>query len=600
MKKAAGAPKTVLETILGWSADRPLWQRDALRRIVAKGRLDAADIDELVTLCKQGKGYKGPGPKAVALSQADLPANPGAGQAVALVSVTDINAVNNLASGQTLTLEQNGLTVIYGDNGAGKSGYARILKRACRARHAGKIEPNVYAQQMGAPAKASATITFSIGGTLQSPDHWKDADQPHPVLSAVSVFDSSCASVHIKEKNEVAFRPFGLDVPDELANACQSVKDTLTAEQKQLEKARNPIFSKPSWKDNTATGTILSSLRHDTDLQKIKALATLTDAEKTRLNRLREDLSKSPAKAAAEQTLKADNIKRLTSAIKSIEDKTTDAILLAVYSVIEDARAKREAACLAAQNAFSGEALKGVGSQVWLALWEAARRYSSEIAYHGQPFPTVADDALCVLCQQPVQADARERMLRFEEFIRKDTERQAQLAEVTAERDKQQLHAVSMGLHALQAQLEEVALQNPQLARTARRALASARLRRHVLSRNLGELQPPQLPSASPSPLADLGKLETTLRGYATELHRKQRVRTSDGSWKQNWLSFRIVRFLAGCCRPRRMKLRGSKVSSFWINALATLQPTASLSSEMTLQIQSSHRNFATVFKKRS
>lgn len=191
------------------------------------------------------------------------------GQAVALISVTDVSAVNNLAAGQTLTLRQNGLTVIYGDNGAGKSGYARILKRACRARHAGKIEPNVYAQQAGVPAKASATITFSVGGAQQPPDKWKDADQPHPVPSAVSVFDSSCASVHIKEKNEVVFRPFGLDVPDELASACQSVKDALTAELKQLEKARNPIFSKPSWKDNTSAGKVLASLRYDTDLQKV-------------------------------------------------------------------------------------------------------------------------------------------------------------------------------------------------------------------------------------------------------------------------------------------------------------------------------------------
>lgn len=520
MKKAAAAPKTVLETILDWSADRPFWQRDALRRIVAKGRLDAADIGELITLCKQGRGQKSPGPKAVALSKADLPANPSAGQAIALISVTDVNAVNNLAAGQTLTLEQNGLTVIYGDNGAGKSGYARILKRACRARHAGKIEPNVYAQQTGLPAKASATITFSVGGAQQPPDKWNDTDQPHPVLSAISVFDSSCASVHIKEKNEVAFRPFGLDVPDELASACQSVKDALTAEQRQFEKARSPIFSKPSWKDTTAVGKALASLRHDTDLQKIATLATLADEETARLNRLREDLSKNPAKAAAEQTLKADNIKRLIAAIKNVEEKTTDAVLLAVFTADADARAKREAAHLAAQNAFSGDALKGVGGEVWRSLWEAARRYSTEVAYQGQPFPAVADNALCVLCQQPVQTEARERMLRFEEFIQKDTERQAQLAEGKTRTERQQLASLSMGLRPLRAQLEEAALQNPALAKAARRALASARLRRYVLMRSRGQTQPPQLPSAELSPVMDLGKLETTLRGYAADLQK--------------------------------------------------------------------------------
>ncbi len=41
--------------------------------------------------------------------------------------------VNALAEDQTLKFGPN-LTVIYGDNAAGKAGYIRILKSACRAR----------------------------------------------------------------------------------------------------------------------------------------------------------------------------------------------------------------------------------------------------------------------------------------------------------------------------------------------------------------------------------------------------------------------------------------------------------------------------------
>ena len=49
----AAQPKTVLESILEWSQDRPGWQRDALRRIIQKGRLDDTDIAELVALAKR-------------------------------------------------------------------------------------------------------------------------------------------------------------------------------------------------------------------------------------------------------------------------------------------------------------------------------------------------------------------------------------------------------------------------------------------------------------------------------------------------------------------------------------------------------------------
>src|SRR3546814_5294941 len=92
------------------------------------------------------------------------------------------------------------------------------------------------------PKRVGANIAYVVGGVPQPVEQWQNGANPHATLSAVSVFDSDCASVHIREKNEVAFRPFGLDVPDELAAACQAVKDALAAEQKQLEKARNPIF----------------------------------------------------------------------------------------------------------------------------------------------------------------------------------------------------------------------------------------------------------------------------------------------------------------------------------------------------------------------
>lgn len=518
MSKSAAAQMTVLETILAWSEERPVWQRDALRRIVAKGRLEPDDLQELIDLCKQGRGGKNTALKADPLEKAHLPANPGQGASVSLVSIAEVDGVNNLAPGQTLTFEQSGITIIYGDNGTGKSGYARILKRACRARHAGKIESNIYAQQT--PTHASATIAYSIGGAPQTPEKWEDGEHPHAILSAVSVFDSDCASVHIKEKNEVAFRPFGLDVPDELATACQAVKDALTAEQKQQEKARNPIFLKPSWKETTAVGKAIAALKHDSDLKSIEALAKLTEEESARLVRLKEDLSKNPAKAAAEQTLKADNAKRLLDAVTVVERKTTDQALTAVAAAVREAVSKRQAARLAAERAFSGEPLKGIGGDVWRALWDSARRYSTQVAYPGQPFPPSQVDARCLLCQQPVEAEARERMARFEEFIQKDTERQAQEAEKTSGAARQELGSVSIGSRPLKANLQEVAIQNADLARRTRRFLAAARLRRYALMKSLGTAAETHLPDSAPNPAADLRQMETTIRSYAAELQK--------------------------------------------------------------------------------
>ena len=54
---------------------RPDWQRDALRRIVAAGRPDDAAITEITALCKKSHGAKG-GEQAVPLAPGHLPGKP--------------------------------------------------------------------------------------------------------------------------------------------------------------------------------------------------------------------------------------------------------------------------------------------------------------------------------------------------------------------------------------------------------------------------------------------------------------------------------------------------------------------------------------------
>jgi energy-coupling factor transporter ATP-binding protein EcfA2 len=516
MNKPAVVQKTVLETVLEWSKDRPLWQRDALRRIIAQGKVTREDVPQLVELCKVDHGASHGEFVAAPLAKIHLPAAPGESAALTLLSLADVRGANNLAVGQTLVFEPKGITVIYGDNGAGKSGYGRILKRACRARYAGKIEANVYDDQP--PTIASADITYSVGSVVQPVERWQDSPQPHPILSAASVFDSDCAAVHIREKNEVAFRPFGLDVPDELAAACQAVKDALIAEQRQLERARHPIFLSPTWNATTVTGKTIAALNVKTDIKKLVELATLSADENARLERLREDLSKNPIKAGAEQTVKADNIKRLIEAVNTLETKTADQVLMTVSAAAKDAMSKREAARLAAEHAFAGEPLAGVGGDVWRTLWNSARRYSSEIAYPGHPFPPSAPKVHCMLCQQPLAEEALARMMRFEDFIRRDTEQQATEAEQAALTAIQSVAKGSIGTRSVSAILDELGIHNPALQRQTCRFIAAARLRRHVFLKGIGVNGEVRLSPVPPSPHAELSQVESTLRNYATEL----------------------------------------------------------------------------------
>ncbi len=122
----------VLQEIFSWSVERPTWQRDALRRLIVNGDLSDSDIRALTEICKGDHGLVEK-PEASLLAKEHVPDAGGTAAAVSLASIFHHKGVNALAEDQTLKFAP-GLTIVYGDNGAGKTGYIRILKQACRAR----------------------------------------------------------------------------------------------------------------------------------------------------------------------------------------------------------------------------------------------------------------------------------------------------------------------------------------------------------------------------------------------------------------------------------------------------------------------------------
>jgi hypothetical protein len=95
---------TVLEEVLEWSQDRPMWQRDALRRLVLHGELSDEDIRGLSEICKSAHGLAEQ-PEVLPLTKNHVP-NTGSAP-VTLISIFHHRGVNALAEGQTLKFARN-------------------------------------------------------------------------------------------------------------------------------------------------------------------------------------------------------------------------------------------------------------------------------------------------------------------------------------------------------------------------------------------------------------------------------------------------------------------------------------------------------------
>ena len=420
--EGTGSEAEALADILAWSKDCPEWQRDALRRLCVKGELDDADLDELTVLCKnKGKGR-------LALAADHIPDPNAAAMAVTLRAIHGAENVNALKPGEHLTFDRTGLTVVYGDNGSGKSGYARILKKACRARtpKGDMILPNIYAKTTG---QQKAVLDFRTNGHSRS-QNWTTDVPGDPLLSSVSVFDSRTANVHVDEVNDVAYTPFPMRVLERLAKACQEIRKRINTESRALEQQTPEALAKPECHDGTAVHKLITALRGRTKEQDVRDLATLDQNERARLDTLRTDLGTNPAKLARQVEALRYRLNAANAAFESLQNAVSDQQVSRLTVLYQMYRTTQAAATAAAGDLFAGEPLPHIGSDVWRALWEAARRYSEHQAYPDMPFPVTGGDARCVLCQQELGAEAADRLSRFEAFVKDETKRQEELAAV--------------------------------------------------------------------------------------------------------------------------------------------------------------------------
>lgn len=490
------------------------------RRILQKNQIQDQNIQELVSYLKLEKAGKLEEITANPLSEDDFPANPEAAEAVNISKLSNIAHVNNLAADQALGFSDKGVTVIYGGNGSGKSGYTRILKSACRARHRDRILTNVFAPEYK-DETPTADITYATASKPDETVSWQDGDRPHRILSAVSVFDRECAAIHIQKKgNEIAFRPYGLDIPDTLAEVCKQVEASIKSEIQDLESSQNAIFQNPPWHQTTVAGKFASEITKNTKPEDLDNVCDFTEENEERLKFLTETLSKDIQKAAREENLKAERLLRFSEDIqaktKKLPQEKLDALLIQGIMTEE----ARQAAELAASRMLDGDILPDIGSQVWKRMWLAAKEYSVEAAYPAKPFPNTEDGAKCVLCQQPLIDDAKERMQAFEKHVSGGLEKKAREEKEAFDQLYRQSVFAYISFSDYQDIMEDIGLNNPQLLKQVIRFLASIRLRQITFKRAAHKIQGANLPEYAASPFEAIDQQVEKYRNAAQELQK--------------------------------------------------------------------------------
>ncbi len=455
----------IFQEIFSWTQGLPTWQSDAVAKLLAKQALTQDDINDLFALLKAAHGIpdsRDRKPKPLTADQVRVPAK--VSTHIELRAIKNLRNVNAMAENQHLPFGSSGLTVIYGDNGSGKSGYSRVLKRACRARdQIEAIHPNANLPASAAGV-AEAVFEIAVNGTVQDLT-WTNGKAAPAELSSLAIFDSRCARAYLDSEDDFSYVPYGLDVFERLAKVCQQLKTLIETEHAQ---SAADLSAFVPLQGDTAVGKLISALSSKTTVAQVEALAVLTQEDIAKHDELSKNLKENNAKEKANQLrLRARRIATIATNAASKDALVDQVLVTKLRDLANGYRTAQAAAALAAKEFKDREnLLPGTGGEAWRELFDAARKFAVE-SHSDKIFPDLGADASCPLCQQPL-AEGAERLLRFEAFIQQEADKTSQARRTALYAEYKPFAAHVLTLNLDDVTYSEIEAINAQLAQDTR------------------------------------------------------------------------------------------------------------------------------------
>ncbi|WP_026394969.1 AAA family ATPase [Acetobacterium malicum] len=443
---------SVYQDILNWSQDRQAFVQDALRRLITSSALTQNDIDELVQLVKKECGDLSISINAIPLDNSHIPistvTNGDCPRLISLSNPINICALHNQGN---LQFSNTGLTVVYGNNGSGKSSYSRILRKFCWSRNPDiTLKKNVFN-----PSSSQQQVDFVIERNGSNDSFtWTESSSRNSILNSIFVFDNECGDVYINNENPTEYKPVGIDILEKLISTFGIISQTLDSS------IASYITQKPTLPHSMSQTNIaqwyetienLERVNVDSQIQFIK-MDTIRKQELTNLT-----TAQNPQQDITNLT---DQLKRIDGYIRQI------ALIEALFNEqnINELRANRNkfdsvyhAYQIATTELQNMDTLDGFGTNPWRTLWEAAKKYAhSSNLSDGQNFPSLISLQKCVLCQQELDETAQQRMLTFNKFVLNDVSTQLSSIDLTIQQKLSSYNSLVVPPYENLTELEQV------------------------------------------------------------------------------------------------------------------------------------------------
>ena len=265
-------------------------------------------------------------------------------------------------------LGPKGLTVVYGLNGSGKSGYARILKNLCRAH--GTV-PDIKGDARN-PENDPWKVNIEYVANNEHSLEWKGGEESPKELKQIAFFDSHTANVYVDGERQIFYQPLELRLYSALVKIADKLKEDCKTK---CEELRNALPELPALSSDTEAGKLVQSLVEGHSLlpepQSIEEMAIMGAEEKNKLEILNKKMAQSPEARKATLESVASILRSICPEVKKAENILAEANISNLRKLFKQKEERQRIASEAAEKLGQGLPIGNIGTETWKTMFES-------------------------------------------------------------------------------------------------------------------------------------------------------------------------------------------------------------------------------------
>ena len=397
-------PRSLLVT---WANQQDEWVKQLVSEVILSKKIVAdAKLDSLYDLFLREKGLTSGDP----VGRSKLGDDQNIFQAnvdFSLVRLDNLQHVNALAQDQVLDFNPK-LTIVFGENASGKTGYVRVLKQAAAVRTAEPVLPNLSTPTQ-AKSPPSARIRYRLGQD-EVEIEWKGQAGLSP-FTRIDVFDSRATALHVDGDLNYVYTPGDLARFPLVQEGIENVRGRLQEKIRETTKVTNRFL--PHFDRQSRIYPLIDSLGASTDLQELKSLAVVLEQELAEVSTLNTEIealrSTNPTALVKLAERQKENLEALAIGFSALGHFDAPASNLAIDRLRIARRQYEEAT----QKSFAGVPIPGVLQEEWTRFIQAGEDYLRTLEVAAS-YPGAADQ--CTYCHQPLSPAAVELLKKYRDY----------------------------------------------------------------------------------------------------------------------------------------------------------------------------------------